>query len=78
MHVISVRVADELFKETQSGYHTLSLSQTEYVHQAISEKNLKVHEAKRRNLLQQASLKVREESMKITQEFSAIEEDPHA
>ena len=78
MHVISIRVPDPLFIQTQSSCEMLHMTQTEYVRTALAEKNEKIEAQQRRQTLQSASLKVREESMKINAEFSAIEKDPHA
>lgn len=74
--LVSVRMNDLLFETMKNMAALLHLSQTDYIRQAIERMN---NEASRQALtqrLQQASLKTRNESMKINAEFSDIEHAP--
>jgi Arc/MetJ-type ribon-helix-helix transcriptional regulator len=54
------------------------MSRAEYVRQAITEMNEKVAAELLRQRLQQASRKVRQESMRVNREFAAFEGVPDA
>jgi predicted transcriptional regulator len=78
MGTISLRIDDELLDEMTSQAKALHLSRTEYLRRAIAEMNEKVARNLRRRRLQEASLKVRAESMRVNREFAEIEEAPDA
>lgn len=74
--LVSVRMNDTLFESMKSMASMLHLSQTDYIRQAIERMNNEANRQARTQRLQQASLKARNESMKINAEFSDIEHDP--
>jgi hypothetical protein len=76
--LISVRVNDALLKETKANAYRLHLSQTDYIRKAIELMNNEARKYERKKRLQEASLRVRKESMKINAEFSEIENDPES
>lgn len=78
MGTISLRIEDELLDEMTSQAKALHLSRTEYLRRAIAEMNEKVARNLRRRRLQEASRKVRAESMLVNREFAEIEEAPDA
>ena len=74
--LVSIRMNDSLFEAMRSMASLLHLSQTDYIRQAIERMNHEANRQARAQRLQQASLKTRNESMKINAEFSGIEHDP--
>ena len=76
--LISVRLDDDLILTMKLKAETLHLSQTDYIRRAITYMNKLTEKRERKRRLQQASLRVRKESMKINAEFSDIEHDPEA
>jgi len=78
MGTISLRIDDTLLDEVASQAKALHLSRTEYLRRAIAEMNEKVARDLRRRRLQEASRKVRAESMRVNREFAEIEEAPDA
>lgn len=78
MGTISLRIDDALLDEVASQAKALHLSRTEYLRRAIAEMNEKVARDLRRRRLQEASRKVRAESMRVNREFAEIEEAPDA
>lgn len=74
--LVSVRIDDAMFQVMRNMAKTLHLSQTDYIRQAISHMNDEASRKAQAQRLQQASLKVRNESMKVNAEFSDIEHDP--
>ncbi|MFA5348541.1 MAG: ribbon-helix-helix protein, CopG family [Methanoregula sp.] len=78
MGTISLRIDDALLDEVTSQARALHLSRTEYLRRAIAEMNEKVARDLRRHRLQEASRKVRAESMRINREFAEIEDAPDA
>lgn len=78
MGTISLRIDDALLDEVTSQAKALHLSRTEYLRRAIAEMNDKVARDLRRYRLQEASRKVRAESMLVNREFADIEEAPDA
>ena len=73
---VSVRLDKRLLRELRVNAHSLCLSQTDYIRKAISQMNDRLEQKKLDRQLREASLKVRDESMRINAEFSAIEYDP--
>jgi len=73
--LVSIRLNDHIFQEMRSNAHILNLSQTDYIRTAIKRMNNEIEEQARKTQLQQSSLRVREESMKVNAEFSEIEDD---
>jgi predicted transcriptional regulator len=78
MGTISLRIDDALLDEVTSQAKALRLSRTEYLRRAIAEMNEKVARDLLRLRLQEASRKVRAESMRVNREFAEIEEAPDA
>ncbi len=78
MGTISLRIEDELLDAATNQAKALHLSRTEYLRRAIAEMNDKVAHDLRRHRLQEASRKVRAESMLVNREFADIEEAPDA
>lgn len=73
--MLTIRLPDELFNETKMSSKILQLTPTAYVRNAIIEMNHTVLAQQKKQKLQAASLRVREESMLINQEFTEIEHD---
>jgi predicted transcriptional regulator len=78
MGTVSLRIDDDLLEEANRTAKALHMSRAEYVRKAIIEMNEKITEELKRQRIQQASRKVREESMKINREFAAFEGEPDA
>ena len=74
--LISIRLDDELLTNMKVNANFLHLSQTDYVRKAIEHMNHETELQERKKRLRNASLRVREESMKVNAEFSEIEHDP--
>ncbi len=74
--LVSIRLDDQLFQEMKAKANILHLSQTDYIRKAIEHMNNEIKMRERSQRLKQASLSVREESMKINAEFSEIDHDP--
>lgn len=78
MGTISMRIEDELLAEVTNQARALHLTRTEYLRRAIAEMNEKVAHGQRWQRLQEASRKVRQESMRINLKFADIEDAPDA
>lgn len=78
MGTISMRIEDELLAEVTRQARVLHMTRTEYLRRAIADMNEKVARDLRRRRLQDASRKVREESMRVNLEFANIEDAPDA
>ena len=76
MNSISMRLPDGLLRELDKRAAELDIPRTEYIRRAILAMNRAIEDAKRRDRLTRASLKVRAESMKVNAEFAAIERVP--
>lgn len=74
--LISIRLNDDIFHEMKKKALLLHVSQTDYIRKAIEHLNHEIEKKERRSKLQQASLRVREESMRVNAEFNEIEHDP--
>jgi len=77
MTTLSLRLPDELLHEVDSYAEQLHLPRAAYVRKALEQMNAAVSAQQRRTRLMEASLKVRGESMRVNDEFSAIEDDPN-
>ncbi len=78
MKAISLKLPDELVSASEECAETLCVSRAEYIRQAIERMNRETQSALRAERMKQASLKVREESMRVNAEFDAIEDVPDA
>ncbi len=76
--LVSIRLHDDLLRALKISARLLHLSQTEYIRTAIDRMNQEIAKQERKKRLQDASLRVRKESMKVNREFSDIENDPEA
>ncbi len=76
MNTVSMRLPEELLREGDKRAAELDIPRTEYIRRAIVAMNRALEDAKRRDRLKRASLKVRAESMKVNAEFAAIERAP--
>ena len=76
MSVVSIRLSDELLSETDNRAEILHLPRTEYIRRAIEHMNAEIHQKERKKQLAEASLRVRNSSMHINEQFSDIENDP--
>ena len=76
MSTVSMRLPDRLLRELDQRAAELDIPRTEYIRRAIIAMNCALADAKRRDRLKRASLKVRAESMKVNAEFAAIERAP--
>lgn len=78
MTTMSLRLPDELLHEVDTYAEQMHLPRAAYVRKALEQMNAAVSGQRRRARLIEASLKVRAESMRVNEEFSAIEDVPHA
>ena len=76
MNNISMRLPDSLLRKLDERAAELDIPRTEYIRRAILAMNRAIEDAKRRDRLKRASLKVRAESMKVNAEFAALERAP--
>ena len=75
MSVISIRLPEQLLHELDRMARQLHIQRAEYIRKAIEHMNAENLQNARKDKLIQASLRVRNESMRINQEFSDIEHD---
>lgn len=78
MPLISIRLAYTLLIELKNRANLLHLSQTEYIRKAIEHMNEEVSKQEHKQRLIDASLRVRDESMAVNNDFSRIKHDPEA
>ena len=71
-----MRLPDGMLSELDRRAAELDIPRTEYIRRAIIAMNRAIEDAKRRDRLARASLKVRAESMKVNAEFAALERAP--
>ena len=76
MTTLSLRIPDELLQEVDASAEELHLPRAAYVRKALEQMNAAVAAQRRRARLMEVSLKVRDESMRVNAEFSAIEDEP--
>ena len=75
---ISLKLPAELLRESDRLAESLKTSRAAYIRSAIEERNRRLIRQARRERMQNASRKVRGESMKVNEEFAEIELDPDA
>lgn len=75
MSLISIRLPEKLLLEVDAKAQQCKIARTEYIRRAIVHMNQEVKNSERRKRLMKASLRVREESMRVNAEFSRIEHD---
>lgn len=78
MTTLSLRLPDELLHDIDIYAEQLHLPRAAYVRKALEQMNAAVAAQQRRTRLMEVSLKVRAESMWVNEEFSEIEDAPHA
>ena len=75
MSVISIRLPEQLLQQLDHRASFLHIQRAEYIRKAIEYMNEEMNKKERKEKLIQASLRVRDDSMRINQEFSDIEHD---
>ena len=78
MTTVTLRLPEKIVHKIDTNAQALDMSRSEYIKKAILEMNKEIRDYKRRQKLMSASKRVRQESMDINAEFSAIENDPEA
>ncbi len=78
MGAVSLKLPDELLEASGRCADALRIPRAEYMRRAIERMNRETQERLRAKRLAAASIKVREESMKVNAEFALIEQDPDA
>lgn len=76
MTTVTLRLPDNVLHKIDINAHMLHMSRSEYIKKAILEMNHDIQQAARKCRLREASLLVRQESMKVNKEFAEIEHDP--
>lgn len=72
---ISLKLPDDLLQESDRLAGELNIARAEYIRTALEESNRRLLRQARRQRIQNASRKVRGESMKVNAEFVAVERD---
>jgi metal-responsive CopG/Arc/MetJ family transcriptional regulator len=75
MRAISLKLPEELLQESGRCAGRLDLSRAQYIRKAIEKMNRETRTRFRDKRMAEASLRVREDSMRVNAEFAAIEED---
>jgi predicted transcriptional regulator len=78
MTTLSLRLPDDLLHEVDASAEQMHIPRAAYVRKALEQMNAAVVAERRRSRLMEVSLKVRAESMRVNDEFSNIEDAPHA
>lgn len=76
MTTISLRMPDNFLHEVDAFAEELHLPRAAYVRKALEQMNAAMAAERRRKKLVEASMKVREESMKVNAEFSEVDDVP--
>ena len=74
MATISIRIQDEILEELDQHSRNMHIPRAEYIRQAVIAMNKQVEKELRRKRIMEASMRVREESMRVNAEFAAIED----
>jgi hypothetical protein len=78
MAAISLKLPEDLLKESGRHADELQLTRAEYIRRALEQMNRGARARLRARRLRDASRKVRGESMRVNAEFAAIERDVDA
>lgn len=78
MSTISLTVPEDLLADSGACARALQLSRAEYIRQAIDQMNRETRAQLRASRLADLSRRVRAESMRVNDEFAAIDLDPDA
>jgi len=73
MNTISIRLPSLVINSIDQNANQFKISRTEYIRKAIDLMNKKIIKLNQRKRMQKASLKTREDSLRINKEFEAIE-----
>ncbi|MHB8893978.1 MAG: ribbon-helix-helix protein, CopG family [Candidatus Geothermincolia bacterium] len=76
MSTLTVRLPDQLMHAVEEMSKSQNLSRAAYVRKALESMNKEALATRRAEGLAKASLRVRDESMKINAEFEAVEHAP--
>ena len=76
MKSIALKLPDELLEQSGRFAGSLRISRAEYIRQAIARMNRRTGARLRAERLAEVSHRVRDESMRVNAEFTAIERDP--
>jgi hypothetical protein len=75
MKAISLKISEKILKAGDRYAQAMGLPRAEYIRRAIEKMNDEMAQQARAKRLASASRKVREQSMRVNAEFSAIERD---
>lgn len=75
MAIFTVRISDEVLQDTSNISNKLNISRNAYVSKAIKHMNDRVQSNIENKHMINASMRVRNNSMKINREFARIEND---
>lgn len=78
MGAISLKLPDDLLEASGRCAEALRISRAEYIRRAIERMNRDTHARLRGERLTEVLRKVRAESMRINEEFAAVEHEPDA
>jgi hypothetical protein len=78
MSAISLKLPDDLLAEAGRCADALQLTRAEYIRRALEQANRDTRARLRARRLREASRKVRGESLRVNEEFAAIERDVDA
>ncbi len=78
MTTVSIRLPDELLKETEKRAREMRIPRAEYIRRAIESLNTAATAQHRRRRIMEASRRVRKESLRVNAEFEAVEDAPDA
>lgn len=76
MATISIRIQEEILTEINEHSRKLHIPRAEYVRRAVIAMNKQVDRELRKKRIEEASRRVREESMRVNAEFAKIEDAP--
>ena len=74
--LVSIRLNDSLRDAMHANARLLHLTQTDYIRMAIEHMNTEIEKQAKEERLKNISLRVRQQSMQVNEEFSGIEHDP--
>ncbi|MFZ0887997.1 MAG: hypothetical protein WA005_06065 [Candidatus Binataceae bacterium] len=78
MEAISLKLPDDLLKESSRCARALGIPRAEYMRRALAKMNREAEAQARAARLAAASKRVRRESMRVNAEFARLERDPDA
>lgn len=78
MEAISLKLPEELLKQSSRLARALGIPRAEYIRRALEKMNREAEAQRRAARLAEASKKVRRQSMRVNAEFARIERAPDA